>query len=158
MRDNVPDTISTEKKLPSVRVGITDIHARPKYTTLAASGADIYARLPSEVELSPMETVLIPTGMVLEIPPGYEAQIRPRSGWALTHGVTVLNSPGTIDADFRGEVKVLIINYGKKPVCIRNRDRIAQLVIAPVLRAEFYQITLSETERSVEGFGSSGMR
>ncbi len=129
----------------------------PQYNSAHASGADISALLEEPLTLQPGERSLVPTGIVLEIPEGYEAQVRPRSGLAVRHGVSVLNSPGTIDADYRGEVKVILINLGQEPFTIKNGDRIAQMVFAPVIRAEFYHNPkLTETERGSGGFGSTG--
>jgi dUTP pyrophosphatase len=107
--------------------------------------------------LDPGERVAVATGLVLEIPPGFEGQVRPRSGLAIRDGLTVVNAPGTIDADYRGEIKVLLINLGKRPVTIERGDRIAQLVVAPVIRVEFHEtIDLADTDRGDGGFGSTG--
>lgn len=141
----------------------------PTYQTDGAAGMDLYAhnnaghgRDPTEIPftLFPNERTLFGTGIALAIPPGYEGQIRPRSGLAVKHGVTVLNSPGTIDADYRGEIKVLLINLGSEPVVIKRGDRIAQLIIAPVARAALVDVgdrELSDTVRGVGGFGSTGV-
>jgi dUTP pyrophosphatase len=133
--------------------------ALPAYQTEQAAGLDLAAAI-SEGEgitVKPGGRVLVPTGLVLELPVGYEGQVRPRSGLALRHGVTVLNSPGTIDADYRGEVSVLLVNLGPEPVMIHRGDRIAQLVIAPVVRANLLvAVTVSETARGAGGFGSTG--
>ncbi len=129
----------------------------PVYSSAFASGADVKADLKGETTLNPGERKLIPTGMYLDIPVGFEAQVRPRSGLALRYGVTVLNTPGTIDSDYRGEVKILLINLGKDPYVIHNRDRIAQIVFSPVIQAEFIQKRdLSVTDRGEGGFGSTG--
>ncbi len=137
--------------------GSFESDSTPQYTSAHASGADISALLDDPLTLDPGERVLVPTGIILEIPEGYEAQVRPRSGLAIRHGISVLNSPGTIDADYRGEVKVILINLGHEPFTIQNGDRIAQIVFTPVIRAEFYHNPkLSETERGSGGFGSSG--
>ncbi len=129
----------------------------PNYQTLHAAGLDISAFLLEPIVLKPMERALVPTGLYLEIPVGYEIQIRPRSGLALKHGITVLNSPGTIDADYRGEIKVLLINLGHAEFEITNGERIAQMILA---RHELiqWQLTekLSETERGEGGYGSTG--
>lgn len=138
-------------------------HARglpmPAYQTLHSAGLDLVAAV-SDVEPVCLETgarVLIPTGICLALSAGLEAQVRPRSGLALNHGITVLNSPGTIDADYRGEVKVILINLGDAPFVVRRGERIAQLVIAPVVQATFVEVaTLDETARGVGGFGSTG--
>lgn len=127
------------------------------YSSAQASGADIEAYIEKEIVLQPGERALVPTGIRLEIPEGYEAQVRPRSGLAVNHGVTLVNSPGTIDADYRGEVKIIMINLGQQPFSIHNGDRIAQIVFSPVIHAEFYQnVRISTTERGEGGFGSTG--
>ncbi len=130
----------------------------PRYQTTLSAGMDLLADLPSEVQLDSLERRLIPTGLSLELPPGYEAQIRPRSGLALMQGLTCLNSPGTIDADYRGEVGVLLINLSKEPVTLRRGDRIAQMVISPTVQAQLVEVeVLSETARGQGGFGSTGV-
>jgi dUTP pyrophosphatase len=129
----------------------------PQYSSAHASGADVCAYLQEPVVLQPGERALIPTGITLQIPEGFEAQIRPRSGLANKHGITVLNSPGTIDSDYRGEVKVVLINLGQESYTIADGDRIAQMVFSPVIQAEFYNIpSLEATERGEGGFGSTG--
>lgn len=131
----------------------------PSYQSKHASGLDVVAGVPEAepVELLPGARALVPTGFALEIPPGYEAQVRPRSGLALKHGVTLLNSPGTIDSDYRGELMVLLINHGREPFLVRRGIRIAQLVIAPVASVEIVAVAaLAETERGQGGFGSTG--
>jgi dUTP pyrophosphatase len=130
----------------------------PEYTSIGAAGADLSAALDESVTIDPGETILVPTGIVLSIPPGYEAQIRPRSGLALKHGITFLNSPGTIDSDYRGEVKIIMTNLGKKPFTIENGMRIGQMVFSKVYRGEFI-ITdeLDETDRNEGGFGHTGI-
>lgn len=130
----------------------------PEYKTIHAAGADIKAFIDEEIVIKPFERVIIPTGILMEIPVGYEAQVRPRSGLAANHGITVLNSPGTIDSDYRGEIKVILINLGDKDFSISNGDRIAQMVIAPVVQAEFkVDFELSGTLRGQGGFGSTGV-
>jgi dUTP diphosphatase len=140
-------------------------HARglglPAYQSDAAAGLDLAAAVGSKepMVLKPGERALVPTGLVLELPPGYEAQVRPRSGLALKHGVTVLNSPGTIDSDYRGEVKVLLINLGPEAFEIRRGERIAQMVVAPVTHATLLGVkALSSTARGAGGFGSTRMK
>lgn len=129
----------------------------PEYMSPQAAGADLYAAVETEVTIAPGARALIPTGLAIALPKGYEAQVRPRSGLALSHGVTCLNSPGTIDADYRGPVGVLLANFGSEPFKIRRGDRIAQLVIAAVTRAVFTETeSLPETSRSDGGFGSTG--
>ena len=129
----------------------------PKYETIGSAGLDIRAFIASDLAIPPMGRAKIPTGLFLEIPEGYEAQIRPRSGLALKWGVTLLNSPGTIDSDYRGELEVIIINTGSESFTVKNGDRIAQMVISPVARAVISEAEqLSETERGAGGFGSTG--
>lgn len=130
---------------------------RPEYQSAQAAGADLRANLPSELLLRPGERARVPTGVRIELPQGYEAQVRPRSGLADRHGVTLLNAPGTIDADYRGEIQVILVNLGTADVVIAHGMRIAQLVVAPVSRAVF-ELTeeLSGTLRGEGGFGSSG--
>jgi dUTP pyrophosphatase len=129
----------------------------PQYQTEFSAGMDIPANLESSISLQPGERQLIPTGLFLEIPPGYEVQIRPRSGLALKHGITVLNSPGTVDADYRGEIQVLLINHGQEPFIISKGDRIAQMVLAKH-EVISWEVTsnLNPSERGQGGYGSSG--
>ena len=130
----------------------------PKQTTALSAGSDISARLSKPFTLKSGEFALIPTGLKIALPPGFEAQVRPRSGLAAKFGVTVLNTPGTIDADYRGEVKVILINHGKSDFVINDRDRIAQFVIAPVVNTTFVQVEdLDVTDRGEGGFGSTGV-
>ena len=129
----------------------------PVYQTAGSAGADVCAFLKEDFVLEPMERAAIPTGLSFAIPEGYEMQVRPRSGLALKNGITCLNTPGTIDSDYRGEVKVILINLGKEPFTIRNGERIAQLVVKPVVCAGFAPVSiLSKTERGAGGFGSTG--
>jgi len=130
----------------------------PEHQTESSAGADIHAYLPDgEVLIPPGEQEIITTGIFMEIPVGYEVQIRPRSGLAFKHGVTVLNSPGTIDADYRGEVKVLLINHGKEAFIVKSGERIAQMVYSKYQRVEWESVNrLSDTERGSGGYGSSG--
>ena len=131
----------------------------PAYQTAHAAGLDLLAALAedSSVVLLPGRHALIPTGLTIALPPGYEAQVRPRSGLAAKHAVTVLNSPGTIDADYRGEIAVILINHGTEPFTIRRGERIAQMVIAAVVQAEFHVVAaLLDSERGIGGFGSTG--
>jgi dUTP pyrophosphatase len=129
----------------------------PSYQTQGAAGMDLPAALHEEVTIAPGSRVLVPTGWSFAIPPGFEGQVRPRSGLAWKHGVTVLNTPGTIDADYRGEVKVVLANLGSEPFVVRPGDRIAQLVIAPVARAAIsVAVLLDATERGAGGYGSTG--
>lgn len=134
----------------------TDL-AVPSYQTAGSSGLDIRAAVEYETHLNPQEIVIIPTGFALEIPEGYEGQIRPRSGLAVTHGVTLINSPGTIDSDYRGEIKVPLINHGKVPFAIKRGERIAQLVFAEVCRVSLQETeNLDYTQRGDGGFGHTG--
>ena len=131
----------------------------PAYQTADAAGLDLLAAVPAETPLvlSPGKHAMVPTGLTIALPPGYEAQVRPRSGLAAKHGVTVLNSPGTVDADYRGEINVLLINHGEAPFSIQRGERIAQMVIAPVTQAHLVPVSaLSSTERGSGGFGSTG--
>ena len=129
----------------------------PAYQSVLAAGLDLLAAVDGKMTLAPGARALVPTGLAMALPAGYEAQVRPRSGLAAKHGVTVLNTPGTIDADYRGEVKVILINLGEDPFEISRGDRIAQMVIAPVLQADIVEVeVLSETERGTGGFGSTG--
>ena len=133
--------------------------ALPAYQSAHAAGVDLLAAVPEDAPmiLAPGKHALIPTGLTIALPPGYEAQVRPRSGLAAKHGVTVLNAPGTVDADYRGEIGVLLINHGEAPFPIRRGERIAQMVIAPVARAELVPaVSLSATDRGSGGFGSTG--
>jgi len=131
----------------------------PAYMSGGAAGADIVAALAAPVTLAPGERALIPTGFALEVPTGWEVQVRPRSGLALKHGVTVLNAPGTIDSDYRGPVGVLLVNLGAEPFTIARGDRIAQLIVAPIARAAFGEAaTLAASDRGSGGFGSTGLR
>lgn len=133
-------------------------HKAPTYQTLEAAGADIEAELDSDIVIRPFQRVVIPTGIYLEIPIGYEAQVRPRSGLAAKHGVTVLNTPGTIDSDYRGEIKIILINLSDDDYIVKNGDRIAQLVIAPVIQGDFVKDkNLNGSHRGSGGFGSTGI-
>jgi dUTP pyrophosphatase len=131
----------------------------PQYQTSLSAGADIRANLSTAIILQPLQRQLIPTGLQIELPQGYEAQVRPRSGLALNHGITILNSPGTIDADYRGEIKVLLVNLSSEAFTIQHGDRIAQLVIAKHEQAVWQAVTeLSTTERGTGGYGSTGKK
>ncbi|MGI6656444.1 MAG: dUTP diphosphatase [Desulfobulbus sp.] len=130
----------------------------PAYATELAAGMDICAANPEPLVLEPGAIVLVPSGLAVALPPGYELQVRPRSGLAVRHGVTVINAPGTIDADYRGEVKIALVNLGREPFTIQRGDRIAQLVLAPVVRARWQRTdTLPETVRGAGGFGHTGL-
>lgn len=129
----------------------------PDYGSTGSAGADIRAFIPEPITIAPLGRVRIPTGLFLEIPEGYEGQIRPRSGLAYKHGITVLNSPGTIDSDYRGELQIILINLGNENFTISSGDRIAQLIITSVIQAEYIEMeALGFTERGTGGFGSTG--
>lgn len=129
----------------------------PKYQSRLASGFDLRAQISASITLQPGERALVPTGLSFEIPEGFEIQIRPRSGWAVKAGMGMVNSPGTIDADYRGEVKVILINLGQETVTIQDQDRIAQGVLCPILQADFVEVDeLGGTDRGAGGFGSTG--
>ncbi len=131
----------------------------PKYETSGSSGMDLAAYIDSDIDIEPGKTVIIPTGLALSIPKGFEIQIRPRSGLAAKKNVSVLNTPGTIDADYRGEIKVILINLSNKIFKVENGLRIAQMVVAPVVKAKLEEVdVLSNTERGVGGFGSTGTK
>jgi dUTP pyrophosphatase len=133
-------------------------HDLPAYATAHAAGADLIAALPTPVTIDPGQRAMIPTGIAIALPVGYEAQVRPRSGLAAKHGVTVLNAPGTIDADYRGEIQVILINFGDAPFVVEPNGRIAQLIVAPVSRVEWALAdALGETTRGDGGFGSTGL-
>jgi dUTP pyrophosphatase len=132
-------------------------HPLPAYATNASAGMDLRANLDSPIVLKSLERVLVPTGLFIELPPGYEAQIRPRSGLAAKYGITVLNSPGTIDADYRGEIKIILVNLSKEDFIINDGERIAQMLIAKHEQIEWIETEeLLETERGTGGFGSTG--
>lgn len=134
-------------------------HALPSYETIASAGMDLRANLTEPVTLSPLGRAIIRTGLFIELPIGYEAQVRPRSGLAAKKGVTVLNSPGTVDADYRGEIGVILVNLSNEPFTVENGERIAQLVIAKHERAEWLEAELlTETSRGAGGFGSTGVK
>jgi dUTP pyrophosphatase len=150
-------TLTTEDL--SVRILNRGRHPLPHYATDHSAGMDLRANLEAPIMLAPGQRALIPTGLFLELPEGTEAQVRPRSGLAFKHGVTVLNSPGTIDADYRGEVGVLLINHGQEPFTVNDGERVAQLVVARYLRVSFEEVPdLRATERGAGGFGHTGTR
>jgi dUTP pyrophosphatase len=150
-------TSETQLKVHVLRPGLASL---PAYATDAAAGLDLCAALSSALTLGPGERIAVPTGLAIELPDGCEGQVRPRSGLALKHGVTVLNAPGTIDADYRGEVQVLLVNLGQTAHVLQPGDRIAQLVVAPVLRVAVTELSdasmLSSSARGQGGFGSTG--
>ena len=133
-------------------------HALPKYQTTLSAGMDLYANIEESVTLKPLERKLISTGLLIELPQGFEAQIRPRSGLAIKNGITVLNTPGTIDADYRGEIGVILVNLSAEPFTINDGDRIAQMIIAKHETAVWEEVTeLDETDRGAGGFGSTSI-
>ena len=139
------------------RIRPESINPLPGYMTSHAAGMDLYADLAEDIILVPGARSLIPTGIAIELPDGYEAQVRPRSGLALKHGISLVNSPGTIDTDYRGEIGVIVINHGSEPFALRNGERIAQLVFAPFARAALQEVVdLGETARGEGGFGHTG--
>ena len=144
---------------PVLRIKKTDKRATlPQYESSGASGMDLRAFTDRDIVIAPLERKRIPTGLYLEIPRGYEAQVRPRSGLAFNSGISVLNTPGTIDSDYRGELGVILINLGSEPFTVKNGDRIAQMVISPVIRVTISEAELlSETRRGPGGFGSTGI-
>ncbi|MCF8267471.1 MAG: dUTP diphosphatase [Ignavibacteriales bacterium] len=145
-------------KIKRISSNFRDIEI-PAYSTPHSSGMDIRAALENEVVLPAGKTALIPTDLSVEIPPGYEIQVRPRSGLAAKNGIGILNAPGTIDADYRGEIKVILFNFSSEDFLIRRGDRIAQIIVAPVVKAEIeISDDLSQTDRGSGGFGSSGTR
>jgi dUTP pyrophosphatase len=134
-------------------------HALPHYETIASAGLDLRANITEAIQLQPLERTIVKTGLFIELPIGFEAQVRPRSGLAAKNGVTVLNAPGTVDADYRGEIGVILVNLSNTAFTIQNGERIAQLVIAKHERAEWLEVeTLSETSRGEGGFGSTGVK
>ncbi|MFP2934141.1 dUTP diphosphatase [Pyxidicoccus sp. 3LG] len=148
---------------PPLTVRVRRVRARPdplplpRYETELAAGLDLRADIEGELVLRPMERMAVPTGLALTLPPGYEGQVRPRSGLALRHGITLLNAPGTVDADYRGEVQVILINLSSDSFTLRRGDRVAQLVVAPVTSVELQEVEVLEvTARGSNGFGSTG--
>lgn len=142
-----------------VKIINQSMHDLPSYETIASAGLDVRANIDAPIELKPLERTLVKTGLFMEIPVGYECQVRPRSGLALKKGISVLNSPGTIDADYRGEVGVILINLSNENFIIENGERIAQLVFAKVEQATWEQVEiLTETDRGAGGFGSTGVK
>src|SRR6478735_3169559 len=149
-------TLQESSRLRLRRVGPVAVPL-PSYATPGSAGLDLCAAVPEAVRIEPGERRLIPTGLCLEIPPGFEGQVRPRSGLALKHGISIVNSPGTIDADFRGEVGIVLINHGKEPYVVEPLSRIAQLVIARFERVQIEEAeSLSNTSRGSGGYGSTG--
>lgn len=142
-----------------IKIVNQSVHSLPEYATTASAGMDLRANINTPVILKPLERALIPTGLFTELPVGFEAQIRPRSGLAFKKGITVLNSPGTIDADYRGEIKVLLVNLSNENFIVENGERIAQMVISRHEKAEWIEVeTLEETSRGAGGFGHTGVK
>lgn len=140
-----------------VRIVNSSKHELPKYETEASAGMDLRAKLDEPIVLKPLERALIPTGLFIELPVGYEAQVRPRSGLAIKYGITVLNTPGTVDADYRGEIKVILVNLSDKGFEIKDGERIAQMIISEHAWAQWEEVDqLSETSRGAGGFGHTG--
>jgi dUTP pyrophosphatase len=159
---NVTENMGQQRKAGPVNIRVKTLsHFKgdmPKYETSGASGVDVRAAIKKPIEIQPGERVMIPTGLQVAIPEGYEIQARPRSGHAVKQGMTLLNTPGTIDADYRGEIKIIAINLGQEPITIKDQERIAQLVVCPVIQATFDLVEdLDETVRGEGGFGSTGV-
>lgn len=134
-------------------------HSLPQYSTSSSAGMDLRANIDTPILLKPMQRVLVPTGLFMALPEGYEAQVRPRSGLAIKHGITVLNTPGTIDADYRGEIGVILMNFGQEDFLIQDGERIAQMVVSKYEQVDFLDVELlDETERGSGGFGHSGIK
>lgn len=143
----------------NVKIINTSKHPLPKYETSQSAGMDLRANLNEDIVLHPLERVLVPTGLYIALPEGYEAQVRPRSGLALKHGITVLNTPGTVDADYRGELRIILINLSNDDFVIKDGERIAQMVIARCEQAELIEVEeLDDTERGKGGFGHTGVK
>ena len=142
-----------------VRVVNSSKHELPKYETEASAGMDLRANLEESIVLKPLQRTLVPTGLFIELPVGYEAQVRPRSGLAFKHGISVLNTPGTIDADYRGEIKVILVNLSDTDFEIKDGERVAQMIISAHVQAKLQQVeVLSETSRGAGGFGHTGKK
>ena len=158
-KDKISVLLSKKLKHMKIRIVNKSKHELPQYATPLSAGLDLRANIDSPIVLGPMERCLVPTGLFMALPAGYEAQVRPRSGLALKKGVTVLNSPGTIDADYRGEVCIILVNLSTEPFTIEDGERVAQMVIARHEQAE-WEVTdvLDETERGEGGFGHSGRK
>jgi len=141
----------------TVKIVNNSSNTLPNYETIGSSGMDLRANLEEPVKLQPLQRALIPTGLFIELPLGFEAQVRPRSGLAIKHGITCLNSPGTVDSDYRGELKIVLINLSNETFMIQHGERIAQMVIQPVVKAEWQEVeVLNESKRGAGGFGHTG--
>ena len=157
MRNKLQIPLLCRREKAGVNVINRSSNPLPQYATQGAAGMDIRAHIPAPVTLQPLERSLIPTGLYIQLPDGYEAQVRPRSGLAINHGITCLNSPGTIDADYRGEIKVILINLSTEPHTIQPGDRIAQMVIQKVEQIEWIEVNaIEESGRGDGGFGHTG--
>ena len=144
--------------MATVKITLSEGAALPEYKTIGSAGADIAALVNESIVIKPTERAIIPTGIFMEIPENFEMQVRPRSGLAIEHGITLLNSPGTIDSDYRGELKIILINHGNKNFIVTNGMRIAQIILTPVVNAQFMQSNeLKSTERNEGGFGHTGL-
>jgi len=147
----------SRKQSMNIKIINKSSHALPNYETIASAGMDLRANITESIVLKPLERTIVKTGLFIELPIGFEAQVRPRSGLAAKKGITVLNAPGTVDADYRGEIGVILVNLSNQDFTIENGERVAQLVIAKHERAEWIEVeTLSETDRGEGGFGSTG--
>ena len=148
-----------DKEMLKVKINNRGRQPLPTYATALSAGMDLRANIEEDITLLPMQRQLVPTGLHIALPEGYEAQIRPRSGLALKHGITVLNTPGTVDADYRGEIMVLLVNFSNEPFTVKDGERIAQMVIAKHEKVDFELVdTLDETERGAGGYGHTGLK
>ena len=148
-----------DKEMLKVKINNRGRQPLPTYATALSAGMDLRADIDEDITLLPMQRQLVPTGLHIALPEGYEAQIRPRSGLALKHGITVLNTPGTVDADYRGEIMVLLVNFSNEPFTVKDGERIAQMVIAKHEKVDFELVdTLDETERGAGGYGHTGLK
>ena len=147
------------KEMLKVKINNRGRQPLPTYATALSAGMDLRANIEEDITLLPLQRQLVPTGLHIALPEGYEAQIRPRSGLALKHGITVLNTPGTVDADYRGEIMVLLVNFSNEPFTVKDGERIAQMVIAKHEKVDFELVdTLDETERGAGGYGHTGLK
>jgi dUTP diphosphatase len=148
-----------DKEMLKVKINNRGRQPLPTYATALSAGMDLRANIEEDITLLPLQRQLVPTGLHIALPEGYEAQIRPRSGLALKHGITVLNTPGTVDADYRGEIMVLLVNFSNEPFTVKDGERIAQMVIAKHEKVDFELVdTLDETERGTGGYGHTGLK
>ena len=148
-----------DKEMLKVKINNRGRQPLPTYATALSAGMDLRANIEEDITLLPLQRQLVPTGLHIALPEGYEAQIRPRSGLALEHGITVLNTPGTVDADYRGEIMVLLVNFSNEPFTVKDGERIAQMVIAKHEKVDFELVdTLDETERGAGGYGHTGLK